>query len=279
MPSPAAKERTQYKVVKELAGLEILHAHYRRHSFVPHAHKGYAFGVIEDGLEIIDSDSGKDIRLTKGDIVALNPEETHTGRPGNDNGWVYRMIYPSAEYVRDVADELEGGHSGVPCFSQCKITDPELFNLFRAAHRPLLCPSATKLEHHVNVYHVISQLIIRHSERTPRLSEKTSRLPAIGKAVEFIMENCAEAISLDDIAGVAGVSRFHFCRAFKKKMGLPPHAYQIQLRIERAKAMMLAGTPISQVSTMAGFYDQSHFNRHFKRIVGVSPGTFAKGAL
>lgn len=274
----AAKEWTNYKVIEELAGLEILHAHYKRHSFVPHAHKGYAFGIIEDGLEIIDSDSGKNIQLTRGDIVSLNPGEIHTGRPGCENGWVYRMIYPSAEFVCGVAAEIGGRVSGVPCFSQCKISDPDLFNQFRAAHLSLLCPTSTKLESHAKLFHVISQLIIRHSECVPPLSERAPRFSMIDKVVEFITENYAEAISLNEISAVAGVGRFHLCRAFKRKIGVPPHAYQIQLRIERAKAMMMAGTPISQVSSMVGFYDQSHFNRHFKRIVGVSPGSFTKGA-
>lgn len=57
---------------------------------------------------------------------------------------------------------------------------------------------------------------------------------------------------------------------------MPPHAYQINVRLDRAKDLLLRGWPISEVAREAGFYDQSHFTRYFKRLVGVTPGSYAK---
>jgi AraC-like DNA-binding protein len=70
------------------------------------------------------------------------------------------------------------------------------------------------------------------------------------------------------------LSPFHLLRVFRAAVGLPPHAYQIQLRVARAKELLRAGMPIAAVAVEVGFVDQSHLTRHFKRLVGVPPGRY-----
>ena len=82
-------------------------------------------------------------------------------------------------------------------------------------------------------------------------------------------------IDLETLARRAGLNRFQALRAFKRRYGLPPHAYQICLRISLARRLLLAGAPPADVAVQCGFVDQSHFNRHFKRLVGVTPMTYA----
>ena len=83
-------------------------------------------------------------------------------------------------------------------------------------------------------------------------------------------------IDLETLAKRAGLSRFQALRAFKRRYGLPPHAYQMCLRIAKARRMLLSGAPPADVAVHCGFVDQSHFNRHFKRHVGVTPMTYAQ---
>jgi AraC-like DNA-binding protein len=91
------------------------------------------------------------------------------------------------------------------------------------------------------------------------------------------MHDCfAEPLTLDEIAGHAEVDKFHLCRAFRDQLGVPPHAYLTQLRIRRAKELLVAGVTPSDVASRVGLYDQSALNRHFRRIVGTTPGQFAK---
>lgn len=78
-------------------------------------------------------------------------------------------------------------------------------------------------------------------------------------------------IDLETLASKVGLSRFQALRAFKRRYGLPPHAYQLCLRISRARQMLLAGAPPADVAVQCGFVDQSHLNRHFKRHTGVTP--------
>jgi AraC family transcriptional regulator len=95
-------------------------------------------------------------------------------------------------------------------------------------------------------------------------------------AVEYIEEHLDAAPTLAEIAAVAGLNCYHFARQFKAATGLPPHQYVITRRVERAKHLLQAGTDLSlaEVAARAGFYDQSQFSRHFKRLVGVTPSQF-----
>jgi AraC family transcriptional regulator len=78
------------------------------------------------------------------------------------------------------------------------------------------------------------------------------------------------------MAAVARLSAYHFARQFKAATGLPPHQYLIARRVERAKQLLQGGGDLSlaEVAARAGFWDQSQFTHHFKRVVGVTPGQF-----
>ena len=82
------------------------------------------------------------------------------------------------------------------------------------------------------------------------------------------------------MAEVVGLNSYHFARQFKAATGLPPHQYAILRRVERAKQLLQGGDDFSlaEVAAHVGFADQSQFSRHFKRIVGVTPGQFRKPA-
>jgi len=93
----------------------------------------------------------------------------------------------------------------------------------------------------------------------------------VRRALEYLHEHLADAITLDDIALAAGMDKFHLCRAFRTQVGMPPHAYLTHLRVARARQLLEAGTRASEVARLVGLYDQSQLNRHFRRIVGTTP--------
>ena len=84
------------------------------------------------------------------------------------------------------------------------------------------------------------------------------------------------AVPLGTLATYAGLSAFHLCRVFGEAVGMTPHAYQTQVRVRYAKSLLSAGLPIGLAAVEAGFYDQAHLTRHFKRIVGLTPGRYVK---
>jgi AraC-like DNA-binding protein len=83
-------------------------------------------------------------------------------------------------------------------------------------------------------------------------------------------------VSLSELAKACGSSPFHLARAFNVQLGLPPHAYLNNLRVMHAKRMIRTGTALAEVAYAVGYCDQSHLNRRFKKIVGVTPSQYAQ---
>jgi AraC family transcriptional regulator len=130
---------------------------------------------------------------------------------------------------------------------------------------------------------VLAVHLIRHVLTPRRLARgpdgalPRGRLRAV---VEYIEEHLGASPTLAQMAAVARLSPYHFARQFKAATGLPPHEYVIARRVERAKQFLQAGAdlPLAEVAVQAGFSDQSQFSRHFKRLVGVTPGQFRMSA-
>ena len=93
----------------------------------------------------------------------------------------------------------------------------------------------------------------------------------------YINDYLERQFSVDELAGIAQLSPYHFSRAFKKSVGISPHQYVIQQRVERAKQLLLQGKmSLSEIAMACGFTHQSHLNRHFKRLTGVTPKNLLK---
>lgn len=96
---------------------------------------------------------------------------------------------------------------------------------------------------------------------------------------DYIEHNLGEAISLEDLARVAGVSRFHFARQFRACTGESPMGYLLRTRVERAKTLLRdSQARVVDISAELGFADQSHFGRTFRRLVGMPPSAYARVA-
>jgi AraC-like DNA-binding protein len=122
--------------------------------------------------------------------------------------------------------------------------------------------------------HSVLSLMLEHSEHalppTDGLDGRVSR------AAEYLHFHFTQSVSLDELAAAAGLSRFVLVRSFSRRYGVPPHAFQLNLRITRARELLAKGIPAGLVAAELGFCDQSHFARHFKRIVRVNPGEYAR---
>jgi len=95
------------------------------------------------------------------------------------------------------------------------------------------------------------------------------------RVCEYIDGHLEKNVCLDTLAELANLSKYHFSRAFKKSVGIPPHYYLLKRRVQRAQNL-LAHTklPIAEIALAAGFSDQSHFARRFREHVGISPSTY-----
>jgi AraC-like DNA-binding protein len=100
---------------------------------------------------------------------------------------------------------------------------------------------------------------------------------ALQRIRNYVEEHLAENIELAMLAKIAGLSKWHFARAFKQSAGITPHFYLIQRRLEKAQ-QLLAETDLSlaQIALKSGFSDQSHFSRRFRMLLGVTPNSFRR---
>jgi AraC-like DNA-binding protein len=89
---------------------------------------------------------------------------------------------------------------------------------------------------------------------------------------EYVESHLDEKISLDRLASMAGLSAHHFARAFRESVGMPPHGYLLHRRLEYVERMLReTQLPLSEIALAAGFSDQSHLARHFRRLTGMPP--------
>ena len=91
---------------------------------------------------------------------------------------------------------------------------------------------------------------------------------------EYLKDNFASVPNIEELAEIAHISPFYLMRLFKEEIGLSPHAYINQLRVNRAKEMMAEGLPLLQITYELGFTDQSHFSKTFLKITGVNPNRY-----
>ena len=118
----------------------------------------------------------------------------------------------------------------------------------------------------------ISEVVRRCASGGPSTLERRE----VRRAREYIRENLSEPITLSELAEVAGIGKWGFVSLFREQVGLPPHAYIVQLRLARARMLLATGRPCGEVAIASGFFDQSHLNRWFGRTYGISPREYQR---
>jgi len=259
----------------QLPQVELLRATYVTHTFARHTHEGYALGVIERGREGFQYRGSSHIAAA-GSIALIHPGEVHTGHAAEAAGWTYRMFYPDAAVLGQVAAQIAGHPVPLPFFPNPVICDPLLVQGLSQVHRALEYGDAP-LESESRFLWVLAQLIVRHGSDRPVPTAISPEPQRMAQVRNYLTTHVSETITLDDLAAFAQMPPFRLLRTFRAQFGLPPHAYQNQLRLHRAKALLAQGLPIVQVAVDVGFTDQSHLNRHFKRMFGVTPGQYQRG--
>jgi AraC-like DNA-binding protein len=273
-PSAKGGDVVRFWRERRFDDLECLKARFFRHAYAPHAHDTFAIGVILAGAEAFHYRSVRHI-APSGSLVAVNPDELHDGEPSSD-GYAYRMLYPSVALVQAIADELGDRPAGFPAFAEPVIQDAEVAARLSEAHA-LMEGHADRLAVDEAFTAALSLMVRRHSCSVAggrRLGREAAPIRRARRlADDFYMQD----LTLNELAAAAGLSRFHFLRAFRREVGLTPHAYVTGRRIAAAKALLDGEQPLSEVALACGFYDQSHFTRAFKGTTGVTPGQYRRG--
>jgi len=252
-------------------GVELRQASYRRQTFHRHSHPTYSLGVVVQGVtEFVYG--GQRQRAEAGDLVLIAPDEVHDCNPFGDEPLAYWMFYLDTSVV---------GSSMSATDSAAVHRDPTLFALWlrQAEEFRHLCGS-----HDARLAEAWSRklqglwldTLHRWTKAEVDAWPVAGPLPWLRQVRAQLQADLGQPLALQELSVRVGISPSHLNRRFGAEVGLPPHRYQLQLRIDAAKTRLAAGEPIVQVAADLGFSDQSHFTRLFTRIVGATPAQYQK---
>jgi len=267
---------------QEAPGLQLMRASFKTQTFARHSHEGYGVGVIEQGA-LGFSYRGAGLVAGSGSINTVNPDEAHTGHAASEHGWTYRMFYFTPAFLERVAEDVAGRRAPLPFFTSGVIHDPGLAALLLRAHAlhdqaagEPAAPDA-RLARDTLLLTAFAQLLGRHTYEPLPLRQAGQEHAAVARVKDHLRNSIETdaglpGLSLADLAGVACLSPYHFIRVFSRHTGLTPHAWLMQLRARKARELLRQGAAIADAAAQAGFADQSHLNKTFKRVLGYTPG-------
>jgi AraC-like DNA-binding protein len=222
---------------------------------------------MKEGYTVTRVEAGRSSFFTRGKVWSSAAGSLRIQAPGDvvrdlsrDGPATYQIVAFSPRTVEDVNGDL--------CIHSHLAAGDERGVAFQRLHDAVQS-GAGRLALEVAVAEAISAFA------TIRGAKCEYRRP-VRRAIELLRERLDAEVTLDALADHADTDKFHLCRAFRAQVGLPPHAYLTRLRIMRAKELLAAGVRPSEIAPLVGLYDQSQLNRHFRRIVGTTPGAYAR---
>ena len=171
--------------------------------------------------------------------------------------------------------ELTGQHQTLPFFMDVRVDHRWAMNSVLALHKALV-QGTDVLECEARFTWTLAQLIKRYADIRADEQRLGREQKAIRRARRYIDENFAQGISLGQLAEHVSLSPYYLLRVFRAEIGMPPYTYLESVRIRHAQRFIEAGQPLVEVAFAVGFSSQSHFTRHFKQIIGVTPGQYAQ---
>jgi AraC-like DNA-binding protein len=239
---------------------------------------------------------GRESRIVRpGQLVVLDPSAAHSGRPAEGGAWAGRLLVielPDADDGHGMP--LRGARFPDPLAGTADVPGPgdshdaaTLARCFRALHQEMEQPGSA-LEREGAVWSFLARLAARPGDparrpgdparHDPAIRDPAIRDPAVRAAIALLHDDITRNVTLDELAAAAGLSKYELVRRFTAGVGMPPHSYQVAMRVGLARRLLERAEPPAIVAAKAGFADQSHLTRHFTRRVGLTPARYARAA-
>jgi AraC-like DNA-binding protein len=238
-----------------IEGVELSEARITTHVFPKHFHEDYKLGVVCSGEGTFFCRGTKNI-VPQGHCFFIRPGEIHHGA----GSWSYFNLNIHEKVVREVSP-----HQGTVTVSDAVTRDKKLvaavvkiYQIFRYENSVLAKEQA--------LYNFLKQFTTQTHDDTRRADSKHLAI-----LCEHIRNHFNKAISSHDLARVLSLHPHYIFELFRKGLGISPHQYQNQIKINATKQALLTDKPIINIAFDLGFYDQSHLCRLFKRSIGVTP--------
>ena len=235
------RNSTEYWWDRHLTGLSLMRADFTTHEYPPHIHEALVVAVTENGGSVVKS-RGQVEEATHSTLFVFNPAEPHAGWMGWSERWQYRSMYLTQAALDQLAAGL--GIERVPYFT----------------------------------HNIFGRLFQRHGSGGNRIPAAPVDRQLLARVKDRMHANYACELRLEDLAAEVGLTTFQLIGLFKRTVGLTPHAYLTQVRLNMACRRLRHAPVLAEVATGVGFYDQSALNKHFKRCYGITPTQFARAA-
>ena len=238
---------------------------YSNENFEKHFHNTYTIGLTYEGF-LKSYNLHRNFESYQYSCRVNNPGEIHGG---TSSKWSHVNFYPKVELLVSIYEQIFF-EKRMPLFEKHIIDDKVLFaklNIF--FHSVYKKMDSIHIES--NLIDALSYLILNYTTHSTLYADIFDSKKIIHQTLSFIGDSIDSNITLDMLAKNCSLSKYHFLRVFKKELGLTPHLFIINERINRANILLQKGISISEISQMVGFSDQSHFTRNFKKYFGYTP--------
>lgn len=245
-----------------VAGLrEVYHATFD-HAYPMHTHDDWTVMVVDEGA--VAYGLGHDPhRATPEALTLLPPGVPHDGRPAVDGqGYRKRVLYLEAGWLPPGMEPLAATRPTIP--------GGAVLTAARRVHAALEEPGDLMAAEHWLL--TVRDQVLAHLGSP----EPGSRDAPLARRLRALLDDrLTESTTIAAAAEELSTHPSHLVRAFSRAYGIAPHQYLISRRVDLARHLLAAGTRPAEAAALAGFYDQAHLTRHFRRILGVTPAAFA----
>ena len=246
---------------RQVAGIEMVRGGATPHSAPRHFHEEFEIALRRGGGWEFHY-RGVWHAVAAGTLVLTPPGAVHMVRSSRAaNGAMFHGLRLDADLLQRTATNLAGHPQRVPDFTTLFVRDRGTrYFLLRLVAGLEERVATSPLEQDSWLQDALGHLILRHGAAKLTMRPVGAEHRAVQRARQYLEEHAEQQVALAELARVADLSAFYLCRAFGAVVGMPPHAYQTQLRITRAKALLVAGQlPLAQIAAAVGFASQSHF--------------------
>ncbi|MCB1755881.1 MAG: helix-turn-helix domain-containing protein [Gammaproteobacteria bacterium] len=244
----------------------------RQVCYAPHSHTQWSLGAITAGKStyLYRDDS---YLVSAGDLVLVNPEWVHACNPVDNQAWAYLMLYIDTGWLTDLRHKA--GLLDTTCWqdiSRATLSDKAWYERYLRVADCLLDSRRDLLDKQTTVTGFLSDLMHELTGQTERCQPQVPQ--TLKELAAYLDRHAVEDIALEDLCDFSGYSAGHLIRSFKQYFGLTPHAYLINRRIQLGRHALKNGAPIVEAALNAGFADQPHFQRAFKRLMAATPNQY-----
>lgn len=243
-----------------------------RANYKAHSHPTLSIGAVDQGTSLFSGAAAGPTLIRAGSVVWVPADCVHACNPCPGTAWSYQMLHLDAAWVEAVR-QVPALASSASRRQVLLSDDPGLYRRFCQLN-DLLFSTASWQDKDAALIEFIGDFSTAEQPAISRIVDPARASEGVRRVVALLRQAPHAISPLEQLAQLAGLSRYQLIRAFRTATGMTPHAYQLDQRIIQARSSLRAGEPPAALAQRLGFADQAHFQRVFKAHVGVTPGMY-----